>query len=308
MSILHSIDLDGTTNTIDMLGALEGRSCPEIQSYLFHAANFVGQQTGISSAKVLKHLRKIILEAVYPQRDQYEHWGSFPSSDKTLVKITPAVDHFMLIRSAIEIYLKAQRQTRRIQQFLATDWAYAVFKSASDSSMQDAQMDPDAIEAIDGLLTRDELAVILTNSDVKKAELMLRKAGFGSRMALESVTPGKIGAIGGARKFEVDVTQPAESVDLSPYFGFPVQLDLRRRRLVETVRGLVEATGADRLCVYTDMPEMEGYPLAKEFGERARHGMKLNPCSVEGSVRAARELIGAVTSDRLSVLVEQLSG
>lgn len=308
MNSLHLIDLDGTVNTMDMLAALEGRGNPEVRLYLELATDFVAKGTGIPLGEVQQGLLRVIRQ-VHSRRDAYEHWGSFPSADGQMVKIVPAVDHFMLVRAGVELFFRDYQDRPGVKTFLIGDWAYRLFRHCSDGSKGEAAMDSDAQKAIDLLLRRDQLVALFTNSDTDKAVQMLTKAGFGSRVQLDGVFRGHVGAIGNGRRFEVDFAEPTEGAfaDLSPHFGFPVQLDLRRRRMINLVRELLVRTGATQLCVYTDMPEMEGYPLERAFPGQVRHGMKVNPDSVESSIWAARILLQAVTSKELSVLAEWFS-
>lgn len=318
MNILHLVDLDGTANTIDIKAALEGRGCPEIHHYILAAADFVAKETDLPKKTVFDGLKTSILTQVYPQRDQYQYWGSFPSTTDEPVKIVPAVDHFMLVIAAVPLVLKdelvkAGQNTptgNKIKTFLESKWVHPLFKFSSDASLPHAEIEEDAREALEDILSRDELVAILTNSSPEKARILLERAGFGDRIQAGGVDSGKIGAIGNTRKFQVDLTQPTEGafLDLSPYFGFQVHLDLRRRVFRGLVRKLVEETRVQAIRVYSDMPEMDIFPLAAEFGTQARHGMKLNPCSVEGSIRAARALIGTVTENSLSALVKQMRG
>lgn len=315
---LHLVDLDGTVNDIDIRLAFERRGSPEVAAYIHGAAKFVSERTGLPEEEVLTGLKQTILHDVLPYRTQYDYWGTFPMSDGRPAKICPAVDHYLLMYAAVPIFLwrrileeDARSDTvARIYAFLDSNWKYPLFSFASDCALPHAEIEADAVGALQEILRRNEFVAIVTNSSTRKAEDLLKQAGFGDRLEVGGVSRGKIGVMGDAMKFQIDPNLPKDGqiIDLSGYFGFPeAKVDNRRRVFRTRMRQLFTAVGAGEIIVYSDIPELDNYPLAAEFGERARHGMKLNPTSVDASVDAAMAVLYAATSRKLSELVKKLS-
>lgn len=309
---LELYDLDGTMNRIDVLAALEGQSNDEVQHYIVAAAEYVAEKVGLSTDEVFVGIKTAMLVEVFPNRAKFENWASFPAADKTPVKVTPAVDHFLLMARAVEVFLqnrlsqegdKENELTRKIKDFLAQSWGYPLFAHASEVALPHSHLSEDACSVIEDRLRAQALAVIFTNSSTSKAVALLKKAGFGDRISVGAVERGKIGAIGGAAKFQVDTSLPPDEIDLAEFYGPGAVLDLRRRLFREGVDNLMQATGANRVAMFTDVPELDSYPLNRWYGDRAIHGMKTNPVSAPEGIAAARQLLRAAISDDLSELV-----
>ncbi len=317
---LELYDLDGTMIDIDVERGLDKQSNDEVQHYFIAAAQFVADQTGLDADEVFEGMKVAMLGDIFPNRAKFENWASFPAIDKTPVKVTPAVDHYLLTPRAIELFLNrrlAQEQQEdqqspvvtKIREFLAEDWKFSLYSFASEASLPHSHISEDAIAVIEDRLRNNALATVFTNSSAAKAETLLAKAGFfGERFVSGNVERGKIGAIGGAAKFEVDTSLSSDRalLDLSNFYGEEVILDLRRRRFRERVDGLLSSTGAERIFMATDIPELDLYPLRAWYGDRIINAMKTNQASAPESIAAARALLNARISDKLSDLVAVL--
>lgn len=180
-----------------------------------------------------------------------------------------------------------------------------MFAYASNASLSHTSMEQDAINALEERVRNNALIAIFTNSSPEKARDMLTRAGFGSRIINDSVEAGKIGAIGYGKKWWVDTSLPTDNVDLSRYFKpDQINLDLRRGEYKKKVDALMAHTGANKVAMFTDIPELDSYPLRAWYGDRALLGMKTNPVSAEESIHAASEILNMEISNKLSVLME----
>lgn len=309
---LELYDLDGTMNEIDVLAALEGQSNDEVQHYIVAAAEYVAEKVGLSTDEVFVGIKTAMLLEVFPNRAKFENWASFPAADKTPVKITPAVDHFLLTARAVEVFLQKRLSqectkdndlTRKIKAFLESNWGYPLFAHASEAALPHSHLSEDACSVIEDRLRAQALAAIFTNSSTAKAVTLLKKAGFGDRISVGAVERGKIGAIGGAAKFQVDTALSRDEIDLSYYYGQGAVVDLRRRLFREGVDNLMQATGANRVAMFTDVPELDLYPLARWYEGRVLCAMKTNPVSAPEGIAAARQVLRGAISDKLSDLV-----
>lgn len=316
MSLLELYDLDGTLTTTDAIGALEGRHDDEVFHYIVAAAEFIGRELGLPIQEAFQEIRRILISQVFPARAKPEFWGTFPASDGTKIPISPAVDHYLLTAQAVRVFLEKRLQQenpgseafRKIQEFLATDWEYPLFKFASDISLPYGHLDDDAIGVLQQRLGSNALAAIFTNSSIERAEALLRKAGLQARIEKDGITRGKIGVMGNAMKFQVDPSLPEgpdTHIDLLP-FWMDIKLDLRRRVYREKVEALMRTLGTTEIFMATDIPEIDLYPLRAWFGHSAILAMKTNPSSAPESITAAQALLNAKISPQLSELTRDL--
>lgn len=316
--VLELYDLDGTMNDIDVESGLAGESGDEVQYYFIAAAEFVAEKTGLSADEVFGGMKVAMLGDVFSDRAKWENWASFPAVNKSPVRVAPAVDHYLLTPRALEVFLNKRliqegdldnELTRSIKGFLASNWKYPLYVHASEVSLPHSHVNDDALRVIEDRLRKNALATVFTNSSAAKAEDLLRRAGFGNRVVSGSVERGKIGVIGGAAKYEVDHSLAVDGraqIDLSDFYGPGTVLDLRRKRYQDRVAALMSSTGARRVAMFTDIPELDSYPLQAWYGDKAIHGMKTNQSSAPESVNAAQELLGAKVSAKLSDLVVDL--
>lgn len=321
--ILELYDLDGTLNEIDVPGALEGKGSPEVVEYLNAAARFVCNELPSlkgQEADVLEGIKEG-MRTIFPDRSKLKNWASFPNTQKVNTPVCPAVDHYLLTPHAIRAFLSSRLLSleassptaKEIQTFLGRDWQYPLYKFCSAATLEYAAIDEDARTTLDRRLTADALTVVLTNSDTAKARLMLTKAGFGDHLEIGGAKQGKIGVIGGARKFEVDPTWEGpensrfgKSVDLSAFFESGAVLDLRRKHFHDTAAGLMEASGARKLWMASDIPELDLWPVANWTDFEPEVVMRRNPTSSKQSIMAMVRSVPFRVSDRLSVLTDDL--
>lgn len=312
---LELVDLDGTTNTLDLQASLDERE-GEIFHYFVgaaqHIADFLnGDDNLIDVSDIFEGIKVASISVIFPERAHLKNWGTFPNSEKVQVPVTPAVDHMQVLKPAAAHYLRdlqsglspGELLYQRIDQFFARDWGFGLFKAGSSASLPHTNMEEDAITALDRALVNERLITIFTNSAPEKAAAMLGRAGFEDRIVKDRVEKGKIGAIGWAKKWLINTDLPSDSVDLSEYYPDQISLDLRRGVYHDRVTELMESTGADRVAMYTDIPELDLYPLWRWFGDRARLAMKTNPMSAPESIAAAEGIMQADVSDRLSDLM-----
>lgn len=95
---LELYDLDGTLNSIDVPGALDGNGSPEVKEYINAAVTFLIMHIPELKGTEDNVLRKIQkgMELTFPKRSQLKYWAIFPNTDKQQTKICPAVDHYLL--------------------------------------------------------------------------------------------------------------------------------------------------------------------------------------------------------------------
>lgn len=314
--LLELYDLDGTLTTIDIHASLEGRGGKEVLEYVVAAAEHVAQKTDLPTGEVFDGIKAAII-GIFPDRMKAEHWAVFPASDKSPKKIFPAADHFILVQAAVMRFLqerlnKEGRESesgKRIAEFLESSWINSMYQHANAASVPHAEMDEDAVWAVEKRLRAGALAAVISNSSTDKVNRLLSRAGFGDYIVQDRVEAGKIGAIGNAKKWLVDVDVPETEenvVDLSA-FGLPVKLDLRRKFFQDRVKTLMTEAGAERVFMATDIPELDSFPLEVAFGRgQVQHGIKVNPTGTPESIEAARVLLGAKISTRFSELVDTL--
>lgn len=311
----HILDLDGTLTDLDVVGVLEGRaSAPEIQHYFIAAARFVEARTGLGEPHIHDGILDVMRTEVFPNREKAEHWGTFGSGEP----ICPAVDHFLLLESSLKIYLKRQLSQvpkggttyQKILGFLANPGIMnAMFQEANPVAASYAEIDEDGKGALEEMLRRNDRIAIVTNSKTEKAVALVTKAGLQEYLVGGQLVPGRIATVGDAMKFKLDKTwEPPEghSVDLSSYYGEPITLDIRRRTFRERMRILLADPSIGNFGVFSDVPELDLYPMAAEFGKRARCAMRITPQSLPGQIRAAEELLGAKSGPNLSDLLKEL--
>lgn len=316
--VLELVDLDGTTNTLDVRGALENNEDGEILAYVRAASEFVAKSIGLDEKdydEVFEGIKGAMLADVYPNRARLAYWGTFPMGDGGApMPVTPAVDHMQLTKPAVEIYLKMRMDSepaesdaaKKIRDFLSGSWGFDMFAHASKASLDKTHIEQDAVVALESRLSKDALIAILTNSSPEKATSMLRRAGFGDRIVENGVERGKIGSIGNGRKWWVNTGLPASSVDLSRYYPDNIQLDIRRGDYKKLVAALMAGVDADEVAMFTDIPELDLYPLREWYGNNARLGMKTNPVSAPESISAAKGILGASVNSKLSALMAEV--
>lgn len=315
--LLELYDLDGTLTTEDVVAALEGKGCREILEYVIAASEHVSQKTGIPVGEVFDGIKTAIIGTVLPNRLQAQYWAEFPASDKSIKLICPAADHFFLVKRAVEHFLNERLQVegsqsesgKKISAFLDSLWTYPLFQHASDVSLQYAHIDEDAVQGLEQRIRAGALAAVISNSTTDKIKTLLERAGFGSHITQGRVERGKIGMIGDAKKWLVDVTIPVTDeniLDLSR-FDLPVPLDLRRSFFQRRVQEIAASVRAECVLMVSDIPELDLFPLEIAF-ERVsvEHAVRVNPVSVPQSIEAARVLLGARISTRFSELVDGL--
>ncbi|MBI2638385.1 hypothetical protein HYW83_02235 [Candidatus Peregrinibacteria bacterium] len=294
----HFFDADGTLNEIDIKGALAGKpGTEEIQHYYEAAIAFAAAKTEMAPGEVDSRLRTLILGEVFPQRAHPDFWGKLQGNRPT----SPAVDHFLLIEAAV----------RRLHPvFNATPGLTSeLFKAASAASHEHAAIDEDARGVLGDLISRNRIVGITTNSSTKKIDAMLRKAGLEAYTVHDRIAPGRIGVLGDAQKFRVDESMPdspKEHLDLSPFYGAGIELDLRRGVFRKRVRQACNEAGVTEVRYVTDIPELDLYPMRAEFGDVLRCAMKLNPTSASETVNAVTAILKAPVGTRLSALVKLL--
>ncbi len=312
---LELYDVDGTLNTIDVLAALEGRGGLEIQHYLIAAADLVAEKTGLPQTEVFDGIKAAILE-IFPNRMNARYWGKFPATDGMLVPICPAVDYYLLVPPAIELFLKSrlaeetdEAAKTKINTFLRSSWRYPLYKAGSAAASPYEHIEGDAVGVLEGRLRKNALLALITNSATDKVIALLRRAGFERYIKLDGVERGRIGVVGDAKKFQVDVSiprSPTSHFDLYGCGSHPVEIDLRRTTYRRRVAGLMAQCGAEEVFMATDIPELDAYPLEAWYGNHAMHGMKINPTSAPQSIVAAAINLRARISDRLADLVRDL--
>lgn len=312
---LELYDLDGTLNEIDVPGALEGNGSAEVKVYLEAAARFVANKIPSLRVEDIFEGIKAGMREVFPNRSKLSHWASFPDAQKNSTRVCPAVDHFLLTPHAIRAYLSTCEEA---QEFLASDWQYDLYKFCSTETLPHAEIDDDAKGALSTRLTQEALMVVLTNSAPSKAVEMLTKAGFGDHLLVGGVERGKIGVVGDAKKFEVDLlrnvdhslgkgTRYGAVLDLGAYFEPGAILQLGRAHYHEIVARLMEQSGARSVWMASDIPELDLWPLHNWEKFNSQLAMRRNPTSSQESINALTgESIPLSISDRLSVLTDAL--
>lgn len=319
---LELYDLDGTFNDFDVQAVLDGKGgSPEVVAYLEASARFVRKGVSQLSEEEIHHgIKKAMRQGVLPNRSKTKYWGTFPDTNKNRIPICPAVDHYLLTPHAVRLYLEEKREESRVLQtridaFLKDDsWIYPLYKFCSAESLDHAAIDDDARKVLEARLIRRAFVTIFTNSSPKKACTLLKKAGFGDYIKVGGVERGKIGVIGDGRKFQVDPSWQKEgdprfgdTIDLSEFFDETGAIvDLRRRHFHQVVTGLMASSGASRVWMASDIPELDLYPLANWEEFRPRVAMRINPTSSPESIRATQELLGATIGTRLSDLTGDL--
>lgn len=313
---LELYDLDGTLTTIDILSALDGRGGKEVLEYVVAASEFVAKKTGIPLGEVFDGIKAEII-GIFPNRLEEQYWAVFPASDKSPKRIFPAEDHFILVQAGARKFLQERLEEdgresesgRKIAGFLESSWINPMYQHANAVSMEYAEMDEDAIHAVEKRIRAGALAAVISNSSTEKVDKLLRKAGFGDYLIQDRVEPGRIGAIGNAKKWLVDVSVPETDENILDLrsFGLPVLLDLRRKYFQDRVMALMESVGAKRVLMATDIPALDSFPLEIALPRGSvSHGIKLNPTGTLQSMNAARTLLGARISTRFSELVDGL--
>ena len=322
---LEIFDLDGTLTNMDVAAALreESGSSLEIREYLIAAVHYLCEKIdGLRPEAVLPELRPKMLSVALPNRALDKNWGRFPEKGTGEMKrISPAVDHFFLVRTGVKLYLEdlyAENRRNvlgeRIREFLQGNWMEPMYRRANEAAWKHAEMDDDSIGVLEDRIRREALLVIMTNSDTAKAVAMLNKAGFGDDRIIEGgVERGKIGIVGDARKWEVDPNFTVDDMfygdemDLSLYYRQPgIVVDIRRGRFHGQVDSLMQASGARRAWMATDMPELDGYPFMNWRQFRPNLVVRTNPTSAPASIVAAESIMGVKTGGKLSGLTGDL--
>ena len=319
-------DLDGTCNNLDIQSVLEGSGgAPEIAAYLVAAADFVLReipQLPSTPEEILSALKECLRNDIFPKRAQWKWWATFPSVQKEMIPICPAVDHYLLTPHAVRRVLERTAQDEAastslrwtISTFLASGhWEYSLFKFCSEASLLHAVLEDDAISILDNRMRNNTLVAILTNSTTQKAWMMAEKAGFGSYLVEDHFERGKLAIIGDSKKFMVDREWPVhlqpkkakfgDTVDLSSFFGEKeTVVDLRRRHYYELVGRLMRECGAKRSRMISDIATLDLFPFANWLEFEPEVVMRKNSTSVPEEINAVRELLGARIVTNLSEL------
>lgn len=322
---LHLLDLDGTLNDFDILGVIEGNdsACPEVAAYLRANAEIVSHEiTGLSADEILAGIKRFMLVAIYPSREKVENWATFPTAQggQEKEKICPAVDHYLLTPLALQAYLldvkakagKVASVTREIDKFLneSGNWVNRIYQHGSSVAMKHADIDDDSAEVIEGMLRRDRLVAIFTNSNARKAIDMANRKGFDGRLVGDTVERGKLGIVGDGMKWKVDKSWevPAPSrfgdrLDVSAEFGEPAVFDLRRRVFHGKVVKLMEQSGASEVFMASDIVGLDLAPLANWSSFNPSVGMRRNSVSSAAEIRLVTERLNGRVGTRLSEIV-----
>ncbi|MBI4126068.1 MAG: hypothetical protein HY465_01100 [Deltaproteobacteria bacterium] len=323
-------DLDGTCNHLDIQAILDGhQGSPEVTVYLAAAADFLLReipQLPHTSEELLNLFKEQLRNDVFPKRSQHQWWATFPSVQREMVPICPAVDHYLLTPHAIRRVLEKEVQRAAVSTtlqwtittFLSSGhWEYSLFKFCSEASLPHATIEEDAIAIFENRLCKNALVSIFTNSATQKARTMAEKAGFGSYLIEDHFERGKLAIIGDGKKFMVDREWPQEckpkemrfgdTVDLSRYFGEKDAIvDLRRRPFYERIKTLMHECGAKRSWMVSDIATLDLFPFANWLEFEPRVAMRTNPTSSPEEVLAARELLNATIGKNLPEITMDL--
>lgn len=305
---LEIYDLDGTCTTIDMIAGLSGEEDAEVTYYYAAAVEFLVQTTGGEEWEISMELQQIIMEDIYDHRHEVQNWARFPDSDGQMQPAFPAVDHYALILKAVEKYIEKTPFTKMaFEEMTNANWRNIFYKYCSQQSLEHTELDEDAVEVLRDAINRRANAVIVTNSSTNKAATLLKRAGFtDDEISIGHAEKGKIGIVGGAEKFKIDTTAPESTLDLSSYYeGEKAILDLRRTTFFKILNRLVEETGAAKLHIVDDIAELTNHAVEAHFRDtniEVTHAIRENPTSYPGSLQAARELLNAKVSTKLSEL------
>lgn len=306
------LDLDGTLNTIDIED--ESKS-PEVAAYITAAAEFVSKAVpSLGSADAVR--ARIIEEIrnVFPQRDVWKNWGTFPDSQNVLRPVAPAVDHFLLVPLAVERLLSDVDDVEADAfKNMPKGWRYPLYNHSSNASIPHSAIEPEAKAGIEKLIVRPDCRVaIFTNSSPEKARALLMDAGFGGYLVDDELQSGKIGVVGNGKKFVIDPGwgRPAQTkfstptIDVGAAFGAGAHIDLRRKTFYDKLRMLLGVVQPKRVVMASDIPELDHWPVADwaEFSTLCL--MKRNPVSSRRSEDLAVEHLGAVVRDSLDELVD----
>lgn len=321
---LNIYDLDGTLSQLGIKETLEQRpgSSMEIQTYFMAAMDYICKALPeLKKNDVYDGVKAKALQVVLPNNGNTEYWGRFSSVQNKSVPICPAVDHFLVTASAATLYLQEilvregeeSLLGQKIKGCLSNpEFTDKMFLSANAAAINHSKMDEVGIEVIDRSLSRNALAVVMSNSSNTKASTMLDRAGFGGRIVNDRAQRGKIGVVGSAMKWQVDEewrpegTKWGNSVDLSKFHGNGAALDLRRRKFHDRVRDLVNDSGASGVTMASDIVELDLLPLANwpEFSPQL--ALRTNSNSVAGSTRAAVELCEARVGENLAEILREM--
>lgn len=322
---LHLLDLDGTLDDFNILGVINGddSACPEVAVYLRANAEIVSREiTGLSADEILAGIKRFMLQAIYPSREKVENWATFPTAQEgqEKEKICPAVDHYLLTPLALQAYLldvkakagKMAPVTREIDTFLneSGNWVNRIYQHGSSVAMEHACIDDDSAGVIEGMLSRDQLVAIFTNSRPGKAIDMAKRKGFSGRLVENTVKRGSLGIVGDGMKWMVDKSWqvPAPSrfgdiLDVSAEFGESAIFDLRRRVFHGKVVELMEQSDASEVFMASDIVGLDLAPLANWSPLNPSVGMRRNSVSSAAEIKLVTERLDGRVGTRLSEIV-----
>jgi hypothetical protein len=318
---LKLVDLDGTLTTPNIIAVLNEHpeQSPDVEAYIQAAAEFVSKEISeLKQENVYKSIIKIIKENVIPKRAKKKLWAKFRNTQGKPEPICPPVDHFLMVQSAVLIYLKAiwkqqkdkeNSVSRNIIKFIeANKYIGPLFDYSRKASISYEKIDSDAIDGLDEALEREDLIAILTNSSNKYAQDLLEPI-FRERIIMGEAKPGKLGIIGDAKKYQNDpnwdIAGPrwGNSLDLTHFFNEEITLSLQRKALHDLVQKVMEECGAERVHMIGDIPELELFPISNFPEFKARISMRETESSAEESIIAVIRLCKASVSKKVSDLL-----
>lgn len=317
---VYLYDLDGTLTGISLDNA-EGGSYLQaaVERLVFDVSELT---SGRSNRDVERRIRDVIDTEVFPNRQAPRYWAQFPTVQGQDARVCPSVDHYLLVQYGMKVFLnrcleEAPRDSffaTQISGFLASeDWINHIYVHASGASLPNASIEEDAREVLESERAKGRLVAVFTNSSVNKAETLLRKAGFGDRLAIDRLEAGRVGIFGRGKKAEIDSKwfSPPDSpfgdvANVSHFFGEEALVDLRRRTYHEKVAEIMKKSGRHTAVMFGDIVCLELLPFAnwQQFSPVAC--MRTTPMSAPGEIAAATALFGGRVAARLSDLVAMI--
>jgi hypothetical protein len=318
---LTLIDLDGTLTSPNIKAILDGQpeKSPEVEVFIQAAAEFIAKEIPqLKQENIYKNIIKIIRDNVFPKRAKKNIWAKFQNTQGKPEPICPTVDHYLMVQSAVLIYLNAiwkqqsenkNSVSRNILKFIeGNKYMSPLFNYSRQASIPYEKIDDDAIDGLDEAMIKGNLIAVLTNSSNKNAQELLEPI-FRERIILGKAKPGKLGIIGEAKKFEndpiwdLDGTKWGNSINLTEFFHESISLNLQRKAFHDLVQKVMEECGAERVHMIGDIPELELFPISNFPEFKARIGMRETESSAEESIRAIIKLCKADVSKNVSDLL-----
>ncbi len=316
--ILEVLGADGVLTNVDIVGALEHGTPPELRQYFVRAAQFVHQHTGLELQMTFDGIKDAILQDIFINRGQPANWHEFGQG----VKIAPAVDHMLITPFAVRAFLKdvigslaSDNPLRcKITDFLTAQggtWEQEMYKFATERFWDSAQMDEDAIEALDYALIQENPVAIATNSSALKIEKLLKRAGRfpADRVIHNKVEAGKIGVFDDVKKYKINTLElagPGSLMNLKS-MGVPVTLDLRRTHYRRKLLEMMAEADVEMMNVTDSIAEFLA-PVPYLFGEEQIDetvflNLRRTPNTTASQLVLARN-IKAKVSDKLTRLTD----